>query len=166
MADDLIAGGRPVYRDSAGVLREVTGSAPTADTSAAMLPSPDFTDEQKAMAKLPLPFRNIIRDPFIPEIAATPRTTAYPQVMIDAIAAKGCSSFRIINPNGCAIRFRGATGPGDLMKEGEGRLIGPWGVEVFSTQNPTHLSVMPVAWPGLPLPVELAPPELNYGIGG
>ena len=154
-----------VYRDSAGNLFDAAQSA-TPDTSTAMLPSPDFTDEQKAMAKLPLPFRNIIRDPFVPDIAAGAVTTAYPQAMIDAIRAKGCSSFRIINPNACPMRFRGATGPGDLIQEGEGRLLGPWGVEVFSTQNPTHLSVMPVARPGFPIPAELAPPELNYGIGG
>lgn len=53
----------------------------------------------------------------------------------------------------------------DVIKEGEGRLIGPGVTEVFSTQNPTHFSVMPVARPGYPIPGELAPPELNYGIG-
>lgn len=156
----LTAGGVPVYRDSAGVLRE----GAEGDTST-MLPSPDFTDEQKAMARLPLPFRNLIRDPFLPQIAATAKTTAYPQALVDVIIAK-CSSFRIINPNACAIRFRGATGPGDLIQEGEGRLLGPWQTEVFSTQNPTYLSVMPVARPGLPVPADLARPELNYGIGG
>lgn len=159
----LTAGGVSVYRDSAGVLRETPDGAP--DTASAMLPSPDFTEEQKAMARLPLPFRNIIRDPFLPEIAATAKTTAYPTALRDAITAK-CSSFRIVNPNGCAIRFRGAADTSDLIKEGEGRLLGPWQTEVFSTQNPTHLSVMPVARPGLPIPAELASPELNYGIGG
>lgn len=160
---DLSVGGVPVRRDSAGFLQDATGG--NGDTAYAMLPSPDFTDEQKAMARLPLPFRNIIRDPFRPEIGTSAKTTAYPQSMVETIAAK-CSSFRIINPNGCAIRFRGAAGPSDLIQEGEGRLLGPWGVEVFSTQNPTHLSVMPVARPGLPVPAELAPVELNYGIGG
>jgi hypothetical protein len=160
----LTAGGVPVYRDSAGILRD--GPLEGGDTLSAMLPSPDFTDEQKAMARLPLPFRNILRDPFLPEIAATAKTTAYPQAMIDAIRTKGCSSFRIINPNACSIRFRGSTGPTDVIKEGEGRLLGPWAVEVFSTQNPTHLSVMPVVRPGLPIPSDLASPELNYGIGG
>jgi hypothetical protein len=160
---DLTAGGVPVSRDSAGYLRDASA---TADATTAMLPSPDFTDEQKAMAKLPLPFRNILRDPFVPAIAATAKTTAYPSAFLAAMAAKGCSSFRIINPNDCAIRFRGATGMSDVIQEGEGRLLGPWGVEVFSTQNPTHLSVMPVARPGRPVPAELASPELNYGIGG
>lgn len=160
----LTAGGVSVYPDSAGILRDALESAP--DTLTTMLPSPDFTDEQKAMARLPLPFRNIIRDPFVPEIASTARTTAYPASFLSAMATKGCSSFRIVNPNGCAIRFRGATSSGDLIQEGEGRLLGPWQTEVFSTQNPTHLSVMPVARPGLPIPAELAPPELNYGIGG
>lgn len=153
-----------VYRDSAGFYREVPVQDGS-DSASAMLPSPDFTDEQKAMARLPLPFRNIIRDPFVPTIGAAAKTTAYPQAMIDAIAAK-CSSFRIINPNSCAIRFRGASGPSDLIQEGEGRLLGPWQTEVFSTQNPTHLSVMPVARPGMAVPTELASPELNYGIGG
>jgi hypothetical protein len=129
-----------------------------------MLPSSDFTEEQKAMARLPLPFRNIIRDPFVPEIGASAKTTAYPPAMIDAIAAK-CSSFRIVNPNQCWIRFRGATGPNDKIADGEGRIIGPGAVEVFSTQNPTHLSVLPVARPGYPIPAELASLELNYGIG-
>jgi hypothetical protein len=154
-----------LYVDSAGNLFDALSTG-AADTSIAMLPSPDFTDEQKAMARLPLPFRNILRDPFLPDIGATAKTTAYPQAMIDAIKSKGCSSFRIINPNSCPIRFRGSTGAGDVIKEGEGRLLGPWAVEVFSTQNPTHLSVMPVARPGLPIPAEFASPELNYGIGG
>lgn len=158
-----IPGGQ-IYRDSAGVIRETPPDA--GDTSSAMLPSSDFTDEQKAMAKLPLPFRNIIRDPFVPGIGAGPVTTAYPAALLAAMQAKGVSSFRIINPNDCAIRFRGATGMSDLIQEGEGRLLGPWGVEVFSTQNPTHLSVMPVARPGRPIPADLAPVELNYGIGG
>jgi len=106
-----------VYRDSAGGLRESNDASATA---AAMLPTSDFTAAQAAMARLPLPFRNIIRDPFVPSIGQTAKTTAYPQAMIDAIQAKGCSSFRIINPNSCAIRFRGATGVDDLIKEGGG----------------------------------------------
>ncbi len=125
------------------------------------LPTSDFTPEQAAMARLPLPFRNIIRDPFRPAIGQAPTTTPYPQAMRDSIVAK-CSSFRIINPNSCPIRFRGATGPGDLIQDGEGRLLGPWQTEVFSTQNPTHLSVMIVGDP----PAVLVRPELNYGIGG
>lgn len=153
-----------LYRDSTGVLREAAPDAGT-DASATMLPSSDFTDEQKAMARLPLPFRNIIRDPFVPAIGQTAKTTAYPAEMVAAIAEK-CSSFRIINPNNCCIRFRGAADLNDKILEGEGRLIGPYGTEVFSTQNPTYLSVMPVARPGSPIPSELAPPELNYGIGG
>jgi hypothetical protein len=157
------AGGKPVYRDTAGHLFDDPDAA---GASASMLPSPDFTPEQKEMAKLPLPFRNLIRDPFLPEISAQPRTTAYPQAFLDQMAAKGCSSFRIINPNLCYIRWRGAETLTDLMKEGEGRLIGPGGVETFSTQNPRFLSVMPVARPGYPIPTELASPELNYGIGG
>jgi len=160
---DLTAGGAPVYRDSAGHLFDANAAG---DSTAAMLPSPDFTPEQAAMARLPLPFRNIIRDPFVPAIALTAKTTAYPQSFLDAMAAKGCSSFRIINPNQCCIRFRGATSMEDLIKENEGRLLGPGQTEVFSTQNPTHLSVMPVARPGLPIPTDLASPELNYGIGG
>lgn len=133
--------------------------------AAASLPMSDFTPEQAAMAKLPLPFRNLIRDPFVPAIAAQPSTTAYPAPFLAEMAAKGCSSFRIINPNTCWIRFRGASGPNDKIAEGEGRLLAPGAAEVFSTQNPTHLSVMPVARPGFPVPAELAPPELNYGIG-
>jgi hypothetical protein len=156
----LTAGGVPVYRDSAGILRD--GPQEGTDTLATMLPSSDFTDSQKAMARLPLPFRNIIRDPFRPAIAAAPTTTAYPQAFLDAMAAKGCSSFRIINPNSCPIRFRGATGLTDVIQDGEGRLLGPWQTEVFSTQNPTHLSVMVVG----DAPAVLARPELNYGIGG
>lgn len=159
----LTAGGAPVARDSAGVLRDVQEVGTTSSASA-MLPTTEFTPEQAAMAQLPLPFRNIIRDPFVPAIAAQPTTTAYPQAMIDAITAK-CSSFRIINPNTCYLRFRGASGLNDKIAEGEGRLIGPGAVEVFSTQNPTHLSIMPVARPGFPIPAELASPELNYGIG-
>ena len=159
---DLTAGGVVVRRDSAGVLREVPD---VLDSSPAMLPSPDFTDEQKAMARLPLPFRNIMRDPFVPAIASTARTTAYPPAFLAGMAAKGCSSFRIINPNQCYIRFRGATAMDDVIQEGQGRLLAPGAVEVFSTQNPTHLSVMPVARPGFPIPAELASPELNYGIG-
>jgi len=153
-----------VYIDSSGIPRE----APIVpgDTAASMLPSPDFTPEQQAMAKLPLPFRNILRDPFIAPVVIGGKTIAYPQTTVDAIRNKGCSSFRIINPNQCCIRFRGAKDMDDLIKEGEGRLLGPGGVEVFSTQNPTHLSVMPVARPGLPVPSELSPVELNYGIGG
>ena len=160
---DMTAGGVPVYRDSAGTLREKPEAA--ADPSASMLPVTEFTPEQAQMARLPLPFRNILRDPFLPAIATTAKTTAYPQDMIAAIRSKGCSSFRIINPNLCYLRFRGATGADDVIKEGEGRLIAPGAAEVFSTQNPTHLSIMPVARPGFPIPAELASPELNYGIG-
>lgn len=138
----------------------------SANDAAAMLPSTEFTPEQRAMAMLPLPFRNIIRDPFLPDIAAAATTTPYPQALVDAIKAKGCSSFRIVNPNLCYLRFRGATGPNDKIAEGEGRLIAPGAAEVFSTQNPTHLSVLPVARPGFPVPAQLASPELNYGIGG
>lgn len=163
MADERTVNDVKVYRDSAGFFREVPKDSPDL---AAMLPATDFTPEQQAMAKLPLPFRNLVRDPFIPEIAQSARTTAYPSAFLQAMVAKGCSSFRIINPNQCCIRFRGATDLNDIIKEGEGRLLGPGGVEVFSTQNPTYLSVMPVARPGLPVPVELAPVELNYGIGG
>lgn len=160
---DLTAGGAPVYRDSAGRLFDAAGAA---DAATAMLPAPDFTPEQAAMARLPLPFRNIIRDPFIPAIIASGgKTTAYPAAFLTAMAAKGCSSFRIINPNTCFIRFRGATSMTDVIAENEGRLLGPSAVEVFSTQNPTHLSVMPVARPGFPIPADLAAPELNYGIG-
>ena len=130
--------------------------------ASAMLSQTDFTDQQRAMAMLPMPFRNLIRDPFRPAIAATPTTTAYPQTFLDAMVAKGCSSFRVINPNGCPIRFRGATGPTDLIQDGEGRLLGPWQTEAFSTQNPTHLSVMIVG----DAPAVLVRPELNYGIGG
>lgn len=129
------------------------------------LPMSDFTPEQAAMAKLPLPYRNLIRDPFVPAIAAEPTTTAYPQAFLDEMAAKGCSSFRIINPNTCWIRFRGASGLDDKISDGQGRLMAPGAAEVFSTQNPTFLSVMPVARPGFPIPAELASPELNYGIG-
>ncbi len=43
--------------------------------------------------------------------------------------------------------------------------MAPGSVETFSTQNPTHLSVIPAARPGFPIPAELASPELNYGIG-
>ena len=139
--------------------------APPGDDSAAMLPAPDFTDEQRAMAKLPLPFRNLIRDPFLAPVEAQPKTTAYPQAFIDTMALKGCSSFRIINSNKCYCRFRGATGLNDKISEGQGRLIAPGAVEVFSTQNPTHLSVMPVARPDYPIPTEFVPLELNYGIG-
>lgn len=160
---DFTANGAPVRRDSAGHLFDAPDVG--TDTSAAMLPSPDFTPEQAAMAKLPLPFRNLIRDPFIPSIAPTPKTTAYPEDYVAAIQSKGCSSFRIINPNLCYLRFRGSTGATDVIKEGEGRLVAPGAAEVFSTQNPTHLSVMPVARPGFPIPTELSPPELNYGIG-
>jgi hypothetical protein len=110
-----------------------TGSA--ASAAAGMLPSSDFTPEQAAMAQLPLPFRNIIRDSFVPDIGSTAKTTAYPQSLIDTIRTKGCSSFRVINPNLCYIRFRGAAGPDDLMIEGQGRLIAPGAAEVFSTQN-------------------------------
>jgi hypothetical protein len=149
-----------VYRDSAGALFDAPASP--SDSSAAMLPSSDFTDAQKAMARLPLPFRNVIRDPFRPEIGSAPTTTAYPQSFLDLMAAKGCSSFRIINPNSCPIRFRGASNLADVIKDGEGRLLGPWQTEVFSTQNPTHLSVMVVG----DAPAVLAKPELNYGIGG
>jgi hypothetical protein len=134
-------------------------------SAASTLPSSDFTEAQRAMAQLPLPFRNIIRDPFVPEIGQTAKTTAYPRAMIDVIKAK-CSSFRVSNPNQCYVRFRGANGSGDLIKEYEGRQVGPGAVEVFSTQNPTHLSVIPVARPGFPIPSDLAPLELNYGIGG
>ncbi|GGB15049.1 hypothetical protein GCM10011380_00580 [Sphingomonas metalli] len=166
MADERTVNDVRVYQDSAGFYREQPVSQGASDAATAMLPSPDFTDAQKAMARLPLPFRNVIRDPFVPAIAATAKTTAYPQAFLDMMAAKGCSSFRIINPNSCAVRFRGATGADDLIKEGEGRLLGPWQTEVFSTQNPTFLSVMPVVRPGLPIPADLAPVELNYGIGG
>lgn len=141
-------------------------AAPAATDAAAMLPGSDFTPEQRAMATLPLPFRNLIRDPFLPDIAATATTTAYPQALVDAIKSRGCSSFRIVNPNLCYLRFRGATGPNDKIAEGEGRLIAPGAAEVFSTQNPTHLSLLPVARPGYPVPAQLASPELNYGIGG
>lgn len=137
-----------------------------AATAAGMLAPSDFTPEQAAMAQLPLPFRNLIRDPFVPDIAAVATTTAYPAALIEAIRTKGCSSFRIINPNLCYLRFRGATGPNDKVAEGEGRLLAPGAAEVFSTQNPTHLSVLPVARPGYPVPATLASPELNYGIGG
>lgn len=163
MADERTVNDVTVYRDSAGNYREKP--IQPADSATAMLPSPDFTPEQAAMAKLPLPFRNILRDPFIPAIAATAKTTAYPPAFLAAMAAKGCSSFRIINPNTCYIRFRGATGMTDVIAEYEGRLMEPGAVEVFSTQNPTHLSVMPVARPGFPISSELAPLELNYGIG-
>ena len=163
MADERTVNDVKVYRDSAGFYREVPKDSPDL---AAMLPATDFTPEQQAMAKLPLPFRNLIRDPFIALVVSGGKTTAYPQAFLDGMVAKGCSSFRIINPNQCCIRFRGATGTTDVIAEGEGRLLGPGGVEVFSTQNPTHLSVMPVARPGFPIPAELAPVELNYGIGG
>jgi hypothetical protein len=162
VADRTVNGVR-IYTDSSGIPREQPLNP--ADTSPSMLPSADFTPEQAAMAKLPLPFRNLIRDPFIAAVASAAKTTAYPQAYIDAIMAKGCSSFRIINPNTCCVRFRGAADKDDLIKEGEGRLLGPGQTEVFSTQNPTHLSVMPVARPGIPIPAELAPVELNYGIG-
>lgn len=149
-----------------GVLAALTDLIAVMRANAAqMLPGSDFTEQQRAMAMLPLPFRNIIRDPFVPAIAAQATTTAYPPAMIDAIRNNGCSSFRIINPNGCYLRFRGAVNADDKIKEGEGRLIGPGAAEVFSTQNPTHLSIMPVARPGFPVPAELASPELNYGIG-
>lgn len=157
---DLIAGGVPVRRDSAGVLRDA--SDVVADTTAAMLPTSDFTPEQIAMAKLPLPFRNLIRDPFL---AAVGTVTAY-GAYADQIVAKSCSSFRVINPNSCYIRFRSASGPGDTIADGQGRLMAPGSVETFSTQNPTHLAVMAVARPGFPIPSELAAVELNYGIGG
>lgn len=159
---DLTAGGANVRRDSAGILRDAVD---TVDPAAA-LPMSDFTAAQAAMAKLPLPFRNLIRDPFVPAIGPSAVTTGYPQDFLDAMVAKGCSSFRIINPNSCYIRFRGATGPSDLMTDGQGRIMPPGGVETFSTQNPTYLSVMPVARPGFPIPAELVPVELNYGIGG
>ena len=109
MADERTVNDVRVYRDSAGFFRE-TPVEDGGQGSSAMLPSPDFTDEQKEMARLPLPFRNMVRDPFIPEIATTPKTTAYPQLFLDQMAAKGCSSFRIINPNLCYLRFRGARG--------------------------------------------------------
>lgn len=162
MADRLV-NDVSVYRDSAGFYRE---QPVVADSATAMLPPSDFSPAQAAMARLPLPFRNIIRDPFVPAIGVTPQTTAYPATFLQAMADKGCSSFRIVNPNTCWIRFRGATGANDLIKEGEGRLLGPGAVEVFSTQNPSHLSVMPVARPGYPVPADLAAVELNYGIGG
>jgi hypothetical protein len=130
------------------------------------LPGADFTDQQRAMAMLPLPFRNIIRDPFMPDIGVDPVTTAYPQKFIDGFMLKGCSSFRIFNPNSCPIRFRGASGFDDKIQAGEGRMLGPWQTEVFSTQNPTHLSVMLVLDEEFPLPKVLRRPELNYGIGG
>ncbi|MET0375652.1 MAG: hypothetical protein ABW128_15520 [Rhizorhabdus sp.] len=157
---DLTAGGVPVRRDSAGVLRDVSDVAVTDGTPA--LPTSDFTPEQMAMAKLPLPFRNLIRDPFVATVGTVTAYGAY----ADQIAAKACSSFRIINPNTCYIRFRGATGTSDTMTEGQGRLMAPGAVETFSTQNPTHLAVIAVARPGFPVPAELAAVELNYGIGG
>jgi hypothetical protein len=129
------------------------------------LPGPDFTEEQRAMAMLPLPFRNMIRDPFRPNIGPGSVTTAYPTAFLADMKAKACSSFRIINPNSCPIRFRGATGLDDKIQDGEGRLLGPWQTEVFSTQNPTHLSVMVVTDAEFPLPALLRRPELNYGIG-
>lgn len=120
---DLTAGGVPVSRDSAGVLREQIVSA--GDSATAMLSPTEFTPEQAAMARLPLPFRNLIRDPFVPGISAAGVTTAYPTDLLQWMADKGVSSFRIINPNACYIRFRGATGTGDVIKEGEGRLMAP-----------------------------------------
>lgn len=129
------------------------------------LPGSDFTEQQRAMAMLPLPFRNIIRDPFCPDIGPEAVTTAYPLAFVEDYKARGCSSFRIINPNSCPIRFRGATGDDDLIQEGEGRILGPWQTEVFSTQNPTHLSVMLVLDDEFSLPKVLRRPELNYGIG-
>lgn len=138
----------------------------TANPTAPNLSTADFTPTQAAMAQLPLPFRNLIRDPFIPVIGATPITTAYPQAFLDMMVAKGCSSFRIINPNSCPIRFRGAAGLDDLIQEGEGRLVGPWQTETFSTQNPTFLSVMFSPSGGMTIPTTPRDPELNYGIGG
>lgn len=145
--------------DLIGVMRANAGD---------MLPGADFTEQQKTMAMLPMPFRNMIRDPFIPEIGLTAKTTAYPQAFLDAMVAKQCSSFRIINPNPFPIRFRGASALDDLIQPNQGRLLGPWQTEVFSTQNPKFLSVVPAPLPGYTLPAasDLAPPELNYGIGG
>lgn len=160
---DLTAGGAPVRRDSAGVLRETIEA--TTDNAAAMLPANEFTDAQREMARLPLPFRNLIRDPFLAEVAATAKTTAYPAEMATAIATK-CSSFQVTNPNLCWVRFRGATNADDKCSEGQGRCIPPGFVGVYSTQNPQFLTTLPVARPGYPIPAEFAPLELNYGIGG
>jgi hypothetical protein len=149
-----------------GVLQALTDLISVMRTNAgAMLPGSDFTEQQRAMAMLPLPFRNIIRDPFRPDIGPAAMTTAYPQKFIDGYVSKGCSSFRIINPNACPIRFRGAISADDKIQDGEGRLLGPWQTEVFSTQNPTHLSVMVVVDTEYPMPAILRRPELNYGIG-
>lgn len=154
-------------RNSVGAVVETPPT--TADATAAMLPPGQFTTAQAEMAKLPLPFRNLIRDPFVPDILATgAKTTQYPAAFLQKMADMSCSSFRVINPNPCFVRFRGATDGNDLVQSGQGRLMAPFGVEVFSTQNPTYLSVMPVARPGYPIPAQsdLAPLELNYGIGG
>ena len=108
-----------IVRNSVGNYIETTQQ--DLGDAAAALPMSDFTPEQAAMAKLPLPFRNLIRDPFVPAIAAQPTTTAYPQAFLDEMAAKGCSSFRIVNPNTCWIRFRGASGLTDKISGFSGK---------------------------------------------
>lgn len=155
-----------VVKDQLGRPFEVTPQ-PTIDP--AMLPGGEFSPEQAALANVNMPFRKIVRDPFLCMVGVEPVLTAIDR---DGLIAKRVTSFHVVNPNPFYCRLRGSSGEGDEIAEGEGWLWPPGFVGVYSTQYPAFVSCIAVERPGFPLRdddgnlMPMHPLELAYGIGG
>lgn len=155
-----------VVKDQLGRPFEIN---PQPSVDPAMFPGGFVSPEQAALAGITLPYRQIIRDPFLCALSADGENTPIDR---DTITARKCTSFMVVNSNLCWARFRGAATADDVIAEGEGRLIPPGFAGVFSTQYPLFISCRAVVRPGFPLtdddgsPLSFVPLEFNYGIGG
>lgn len=144
--------------------------APQATIDPAMLPGGEFSPEQAALANVNMPFRKIIRDPFLCAVGEQAVTTPIDRALL---ISKRVTSFHVVNPNPFYCRLRGATGePSDNIVDNEGWLWPPGFVGVYSTQYPAFVSCIAVERPGFPLRddegalLPFYPLELAYGIGG
>jgi hypothetical protein len=159
-----------VVLNSAGQPIEAQASDGNQAATMAALPPGEFTDAQALLAGISMPFRKLIRDPFLCPVGLAAATTPIDRV---AITDKSCTSFQVVNANPFWVRLRGCTGPDDNIREGEGWLWPPGFVGVYSTQYPDFVSSIAVARPRFPITdasgAFLYPGarlELSYGIGG
>lgn len=137
-----------IYQDSVGKFVEGIPETGSTASGAAMLPTDEFSPEQTALAGLSMPFRKLVRDPFLCGVGSPAVNTAINKATIQA---KKCTAFHVVNPNPFYVRLRGAASMNDKIQAGEGWLWPPGFAGVYSTQYPDFVSVLAVAMPGFPL---------------
>lgn len=127
------------------------------------------------MASSDQPFRRY-SDPLLIPIGEEPSEFVVPPTFFSDLEKKfgKMSSFRMYNPNLCAVRLRGVSATDEnpnpefvpvSIDPPTGWGLGPFGTEIAGTQYPKFMSAVYDPVPGVDKPASFRPLEVYYGIG-